>query len=205
MVSTHWREQRACHKGRGYQALLRSNPAPPLQSWSVTEPLTNIPAGRMPLPTPRPTSPAPGTCPGTTKVTAGGMWGVGRGGRSRGRGADQSLPLPVQHRLVFKRCGPDGQWVRGPRGQPWRDASQCQMDDEELEVQVSPRWVPQRRGGVWGRAKRPSPAPTGHCRLQKEVAKMYSSFQVMYTVGYSLSLGALLLALATLLGLRYTH
>lgn len=57
----------------------------------------------------------------------------------------------------------------------------------------------------WGRARRPPPAPTGHCRLQKEVAKMYSSFQVMYTVGYSLSLGALLLALATLLGLRYTH
>lgn len=46
---------------------------------------------------------------------------------------------PVQHRLVFKRCGPDGQWVRGPRGQPWRNASQCQMDDEEIEVQVSPR------------------------------------------------------------------
>lgn len=32
---------------------------------------------------------------------------------------------------------------------------------------------------------------------------MYSSFQVMYTVGYSLSLAALLLALAILLGLRY--
>ncbi|XP_070339933.1 glucagon receptor isoform X2 [Equus asinus] len=43
----------------------------------------------------------------------------------------------VQHRLVFKRCGPDGQWVRGPRGQPWRNASQCQMDDEEIEVQAS--------------------------------------------------------------------
>lgn len=34
---------------------------------------------------------------------------------------------------------------------------------------------------------------------------MYNSFQVMYTVGYSLSLGALLLALVILLGLRYTH
>lgn len=34
---------------------------------------------------------------------------------------------------------------------------------------------------------------------------MYSSFQVMYTVGYCLSLGALLLALAILLGLRYTR
>lgn len=32
---------------------------------------------------------------------------------------------------------------------------------------------------------------------------MYSSYQVMYTVGYSLSLGALLLALVILLGLRY--
>ncbi|XP_057572946.1 glucagon receptor isoform X2 [Hippopotamus amphibius kiboko] len=34
---------------------------------------------------------------------------------------------------------------------------------------------------------------------------MYSSFQVMYTVGYSLSLGALLLALAILLGLSKLH
>ncbi|XP_073742131.1 glucagon receptor isoform X3 [Callorhinus ursinus] len=85
----------------------------------------------------------------------------------------------VQQRLVFKKCGPDGQWVRGPRGQSWRDASQCQMDEKEIEVQVSPR--------------------------QKEVAKMYSSFQVMYTVGYSLSLGALLLALAILLGLSKLH
>nr|XP_031325202.1 glucagon receptor isoform X4 [Camelus dromedarius] len=120
-------------------------PSPHLQSWSVTERLTSIPAGRTPLPTPRPTSPAPGTSPGTAK-----------------------------HRFVFKRCGPDGQWVRGPRGQPWRNASQCQVDDEELAV-------------------------------QKEAAQMYSSFQVMYTVGYSLSLGALLLALAILLGLSKLH
>nr|4L6R_A Chain A, Soluble cytochrome b562 and Glucagon receptor chimera [synthetic construct] len=41
--------------------------------------------------------------------------------------------------------------------------------------------------------------------VQKEVAKMYSSFQVMYTVGYSLSLGALLLALAILGGLSKLH
>ncbi|XP_026339669.1 glucagon receptor [Ursus arctos] len=80
----------------------------------------------------------------------------------------------VQHRLVFKKCGPDGQWVRGPGGQSWRNASQCQMDDHEIEV-------------------------------QKEVAKLYSSFRVMYTVGYSLSLGALLLALAILLGLSKLH
>ncbi|XP_004709156.1 glucagon receptor [Echinops telfairi] len=80
----------------------------------------------------------------------------------------------VQHRLVFKKCGPDGQWVRGPQGQPWRDASQCQMDMDELKD-------------------------------QKEVVKMYSSFQMMYTVGYCLSLGALLLALTILLSLSQLH
>ncbi|KAM4844086.1 glucagon receptor [Thomomys bottae] len=80
----------------------------------------------------------------------------------------------VQHRLVFKRCGPDGRWVPGPQGQPGRNASQCQMDSEEMEV-------------------------------QREVAKLYSSFQVIYTMGYSLSLGALLLALAVLLGLSKLH
>ncbi|XP_033038519.1 glucagon receptor isoform X4 [Trachypithecus francoisi] len=37
------------------------------QSWSVTEPSTSIPAGQTPPPIPRPTSPAPGTCLGTTK------------------------------------------------------------------------------------------------------------------------------------------
>ncbi|XP_046531994.1 glucagon receptor isoform X9 [Equus quagga] len=57
----------------------------------------------------------------------------------------------------------------------------------------------------WGWVRRPRPALTGHCNLQKEVAKMYNSFQVMYTVGYSLSLGALLLALAILLGLSKLH
>ncbi|KAM6164659.1 glucagon receptor [Rhynchocyon petersi] len=76
----------------------------------------------------------------------------------------------VKNHLVFKTCGPDGQWVLGPRGQPWRNASQCEMDFDELEG-------------------------------QKEAVKRYSTFQVMYTVGYSLSLGALLLALIILLGL----
>ncbi|XP_060027746.1 glucagon receptor isoform X3 [Erinaceus europaeus] len=80
----------------------------------------------------------------------------------------------VQHHLVFKKCGPDGQWVRGAQGQQWRDASQCQLDEEALKV-------------------------------QKEAAQRYSSFQVMYTVGYCLSLVALLLALAILLGLSKLH
>lgn len=73
----------------------------------------------------------------------------------------------VQHRFVFKRCGPDGQWAR----EPSRNASQC-LDEEEVAVQMERR---------------------------------YASFQVMYTVGYSLSLGALLLALLILLGLSKLH
>ncbi|KAK1330722.1 hypothetical protein QTO34_008660 [Cnephaeus nilssonii] len=101
----------------------------------------------------------------------------------------------VQHRFVYKRCGPDGQWVRGPRGQPWRNASQCQMDEEEVQVQVS-------EGGR-GPGERPPLLPDRPCGSQREVAKLYRGFQVMYTVGYCLSLGALLLALAVLLGLRY--
>ncbi|XP_006753130.1 PREDICTED: glucagon receptor [Myotis davidii] len=50
----------------------------------------------------------------------------------------------VQHRFVYKTCGPDGQWLRGPQGQSLRNASQCRMDKEELEVQVSP-WT----GSSW--------------------------------------------------------
>lgn len=57
--------------------------------------------------------------------------------------------------------------------------------------------------GLRGAGGYGTPQPHSASGLQKEVAKMYSSYQVMYTVGYSLSLGALLLALVILLGLRY--
>lgn len=80
----------------------------------------------------------------------------------------------VQHRFVYKTCGPDGQWLRGPQGQSLRNASQCRMDKEALEV-------------------------------QEAEAKLLVGSKVMYTVGYCLSLGALLLALAVLLGLRKLH
>ncbi|NXS95990.1 GLR protein, partial [Jacana jacana] len=88
-----------------------------------------------------------------------------------------SVPCPwflpwyqkVKHRHVFKTCGPDGQWVTGPRGQSLRDATQCELDAEDLEA-------------------------------QEKFARTYGSFKVMYTVGYSVSLCALLLALALLLG-----
>lgn len=42
----------------------------------------------------------------------------------------------VRHRYVFKTCGPDGEWVTGPKGQSLRDATQCQIDAEDLEAQV---------------------------------------------------------------------
>ncbi|NXD55275.1 GLR protein, partial [Corvus moneduloides] len=93
-----------------------------------------------------------------------------------------SVPCPwflpwyekVKHRQVFKTCGPDGQWVTGPRGQSLRDATQCEQDDEDLKA-------------------------------QEKFAKTYGSFKVMYTVGYSVSLCALLLALALLLGFSKLH
>ncbi|NWR67773.1 GLR protein, partial [Bucorvus abyssinicus] len=93
-----------------------------------------------------------------------------------------SMPCPwflpwyqkVKHRHVFKTCGPDGQWVTGPRGQSLRDATQCELDAEDLEA-------------------------------QEKFARTYGSFKVMYTVGYSVSLCALLLALALLLGFSKLH
>lgn len=48
----------------------------------------------------------------------------------------------------------------------------------------------------------PHPALTRSFSLQEKFAKTYGSFKVMYTVGYSVSLCALLLALAVLLGFR---
>uniref|UniRef100_A0A8C3SFX2 Glucagon receptor n=1 Tax=Chelydra serpentina TaxID=8475 RepID=A0A8C3SFX2_CHESE len=42
----------------------------------------------------------------------------------------------VKHRYVFKKCGPDGEWVKRPNGQPWRDSTECEMDAEDLEAQV---------------------------------------------------------------------
>ncbi|XP_075760307.1 glucagon receptor isoform X2 [Pelodiscus sinensis] len=80
----------------------------------------------------------------------------------------------VKHRRVLKKCGPDGQWVKRPNGQPWRDSTQCEMDAEALAAQA-------------------------------KFAKTYDSFKIMYTVGYSLSLCALLLALAILLGFSKLH
>lgn len=90
--------------------------------------------------------------------------------------------------------------MTGPKGQSLRDATQCQIDAEDLEAQV----------GRAGRGLQAPPAPCStaphpaltRSSLQEKFAKTYGSFKVMYTVGYSVSLCALLLALAVLLGFR---
>ncbi|KAG7492057.1 hypothetical protein MATL_G00010260 [Megalops atlanticus] len=46
----------------------------------------------------------------------------------------------VCHGVVRRRCGLDGQWVREDSGQPWRDISQC---EEEQEVTSQELWFKQ--------------------------------------------------------------
>ncbi|NWH68722.1 GLR protein, partial [Geococcyx californianus] len=119
-----------------------------------------------------------------------------------------SVPCPwflpwyqkVKHRHVFKTCGPDGQWVTGPQGQSLRNATQCELDAEDLEAQVG------RAGG----SQSEGPCPACSCLhhsllLQENFARTYGTFKVMYTVGYSVSLCALLLALGLLLGFSKLH
>lgn len=65
-------------------------------------------------------------------------------------------PLAVKHRHVFKTCGPDGQWVTGPRGQSLRDATQCELDAEDLEAQVG-------RAGAAGAGLPALPGPLPAC------------------------------------------
>ncbi|NXU91398.1 GLR protein, partial [Xiphorhynchus elegans] len=122
-----------------------------------------------------------------------------------------SVPCPwflpwyhkVKHGHVFKTCGPDGQWVTGPRGQSLRNATQCEQDGEDLKGAGGQSWV-HRCGGP---CLPPLPARALTCSLlfQEKFAKTYGSFKVMYTVGYSVSLCALLLALALLLGFSKLH
>ncbi|XP_044275967.1 glucagon receptor [Varanus komodoensis] len=80
----------------------------------------------------------------------------------------------VKNGHVFKKCGPDGQWITNPEGKTLRDTRQCVMDN-------------------------------GTILEQEKFARIYGSFKVMYTVGYSVSLCALLLALAILLGFSKLH
>lgn len=40
----------------------------------------------------------------------------------------------VKHGYVFKKCGPDGQWVTGPGGKSLRNADQCMIDNKKDQV-----------------------------------------------------------------------
>ncbi|XP_069511385.1 glucagon receptor [Ambystoma mexicanum] len=80
----------------------------------------------------------------------------------------------VQHGYVYRRCGPEGQWAPTMNGHTVRDATECEVDAEEI-------------------------------RAQEESAQTYNRFKIMYTVGFSLSLGTLVLALIILLGFSKLH
>ncbi|MBN3314260.1 DIC protein, partial [Atractosteus spatula] len=70
----------------------------------------------------------------------------------------------VRHGVVYRVCGLDGQWVLGPDKHPWKNTTECEVDDTD----------------------------------KRDYWKTLSMFWVMYTVGHSLSLGALVLALGIL-------
>ncbi|XP_059804323.1 glucagon receptor isoform X2 [Hypanus sabinus] len=79
----------------------------------------------------------------------------------------------VQGGFVFRKCGPDGQWVMDSVKQPWRDSSQCMKDPKDDRAE--------------------------------EQGRILDGFLVMKTVGLSLSLGTLVLALGILVGFRKLH
>ncbi|XP_029475963.1 gastric inhibitory polypeptide receptor [Rhinatrema bivittatum] len=78
----------------------------------------------------------------------------------------------VKDGFVFQKCGADGQWVTDERGLPWRDNSQCHHEEEEEDA---------------------------YSQIQ---LRILGYFRMMYTVGYSLSLATLTLAVFLLLAFR---
>nr|XP_033817377.1 glucagon receptor isoform X2 [Geotrypetes seraphini] len=75
----------------------------------------------------------------------------------------------VQNGYVYKRCGPDGQWISMPNGNVERNVTECEVNMDDL-------------------------------RAQDQFGETYRSFMVMYTAGYSVSLGTLVIALSILAG-----
>ncbi|GCC21155.1 hypothetical protein chiPu_0019622 [Chiloscyllium punctatum] len=43
----------------------------------------------------------------------------------------------VQDGFVFRKCGPDGNWVMDSIRQPWRDSSQCKDDPKDDRAQTA--------------------------------------------------------------------
>nr|AAD55777.1 glucagon receptor [Hoplobatrachus rugulosus] len=80
----------------------------------------------------------------------------------------------VQHGLVYKQCGPDGQWLETLNGSAPRDPRECQRDKADMEA-------------------------------EDHFFKILERFQIMYTIGFSMSVAALILALAILVGLSKLH
>ncbi|KAL8175124.1 UNVERIFIED_CONTAM: hypothetical protein K2H54_013978 [Gekko kuhli] len=93
----------------------------------------------------------------------------------------------VKHGVVSRKCGADGHWAQLNGTEAWRDHSQCKEETEATDEEV-------RRGQGPGLA-----AGVGASFALTEGAhRLMVGFKVIYTVGYSLSLLALILALLIL-------
>ncbi|KAG2460525.1 GLR protein, partial [Polypterus senegalus] len=73
--------------------------------------------------------------------------------------------------LVFLKCEANGTWLKGDKGLLLKNASQCEVYDQE----------------------------------QEKIGRTLTTLNIVYTVGYSLSLAVLSLALAILIGFRKLH
>ncbi|KAJ6663586.1 hypothetical protein lerEdw1_009665 [Lerista edwardsae] len=132
----------------------------------------------------------------------------------------------VESGFVLQRCGPDGQWLVDESGLPWRDHSQCESPPEELPFQVNPREGEVHQGlrilvllsvsmpcmDSWQCNRHVNSSHRSSAQLtvcifafaQKHLW-ILEQFRLMYTVGYSLSLVALMGALALLAAFRQHH
>ncbi|XP_039596168.1 glucagon receptor-like [Polypterus senegalus] len=77
----------------------------------------------------------------------------------------------VKDGLVFLKCEANGTWLKGDKGLLLKNASQCEVYDQE----------------------------------QEKIGRTLTTLNIVYTVGYSLSLAVLSLALAILIGFRKLH
>lgn len=130
-----------------------------LQSWSVIEPLTSTPAGQTPLPTPRPTRPAPGTCPGTPKVTTDGQGGVAAGAQARAQvliGAWAPSAAPPRLQEVRAR------WAVGARAPGAVLAQRVSVPDGRARARGPGEPVRCGRSPAGGEGRSGSPALTSH-------------------------------------------
>ncbi|KAM8952309.1 gastric inhibitory polypeptide receptor [Pelodytes ibericus] len=100
-------------------------------------------------------------------------WGDAAANTTHAEPCPSYLPWYSQVRdgFVFRRCGPDGYWMRDETDMPWRDHSQCDSVDQEQEHSQRQAWI-------------------------------LSQLRVMYSVGYGVSVAALIVAVCILTQLR---